>query len=230
MRPFSRKMHPEARDFVAFVKGILPEAFVGKRVLDVGSGDINGNNRWLFENCEYEGNDVYAGRNVTIVSKTKDLVLPSGSLDTIVSTECFEHDPEYADSWRKIYDLLKPGGVFCFTCASTGRKEHGTRKSSPGDSFGTIGKLADMQDYYKNLDVNDLHEVFPLDDAFSAWDAYYQSNTCDLYFVGVKRDPAATGAGVALPKYYAAHTTSVGSAGSAADAGSAAKAGCAAKA
>ena len=35
-------------------------------------------------------------RNVTIVSKTKDLPFEDASFDTIVSTECFEHDPEYA--------------------------------------------------------------------------------------------------------------------------------------
>jgi hypothetical protein len=66
-------MHPEARDFTLFVKQILSYFFINKRVLDVGSGDINGNNRFLFENCEYNGNDVIQATNVTIVSKTKDL-------------------------------------------------------------------------------------------------------------------------------------------------------------
>ena len=43
-------MHVQARDFTLFVKNILTSFFVNKRVLDVGSGDINGNNRFLFEN------------------------------------------------------------------------------------------------------------------------------------------------------------------------------------
>jgi hypothetical protein len=30
--------------------------------------------KFLFENCEYHGNDVIYANNVTIVSKTKDLV------------------------------------------------------------------------------------------------------------------------------------------------------------
>ena len=46
-------MHIEARDFTVFVKRIFGDYFMNKRVLDVGSGDINGNNRFLFENCEY---------------------------------------------------------------------------------------------------------------------------------------------------------------------------------
>ena len=66
-------MHKEATHFVNFVKNILKYYFVDKNVLDVGSGDINGNNRYLFENCSYNGNDVIEAPNVTIVSKTKDL-------------------------------------------------------------------------------------------------------------------------------------------------------------
>ncbi len=180
-------MHPEARDFTVFVKKILFDYFINKRVLDVGSGDINGNNRFLFENCEYHGNDVISAKNVTIVSKTKDLPFTHESFDTIISTECFEHDPEYKESFMKIYKLLKPDGLFCFTCASTGRGEHGTRRTSPHDSYGTIGNLEDMSDYYKNLTEIDLNEVLPVNELFSVWNTYYNSNTKDLYFVGIKK-------------------------------------------
>jgi SAM-dependent methyltransferase len=180
-------MHIEARDFTVFVKKILSDFFKNKRVLDVGAGDINGNNRFLFENCEYDGNDVVQAKNVTIVSKTKDLPFEEHTFDTIVSTECFEHDPEYAQSFLKIYDMLKPDGLYCFTCASTGRREHGTRRTTPRDSYGTIGNVEDMVDYYKNLTEQDLNEVLPLHHLFSVWDTYYNSNTKDLYFVGIKR-------------------------------------------
>jgi SAM-dependent methyltransferase len=180
-------MHGEARDFTIFVKRILIDFFINKRVLDVGSGDINGNNRFLFENCEYDGNDVIDASNVTIVSKTKDLPFADNSFDTIISTECFEHDPEYKESFVKIYKMLKPDGLFCFTCASTGRDEHGTRRTTPNDSYGTIGNLEDMSDYYKNLTETDLNEVLPLNELFTTWDTYYNSHAKDLYFVGIKK-------------------------------------------
>ena len=180
-------MHLEARSFTLFVKQLLDNFFTEKRVLDVGSGDINGNNRFLFENCEYDGNDVVRAKNVTIVSKTKDLPFQNNTFDTIVSTECFEHDPEYRESFIKIYNMLKPDGLFCFTCASTGRAEHGTRRTTPNDSYGTIGKLEDMSDYYKNLTETDLNEVLPLNNLFSVWDTYYNNNSKDLYFVGIKK-------------------------------------------
>ena len=180
-------MHLQAIEFTKFVKSILKDYFTNKRVLDVGSGDINGNNRFLFENCEYHGNDVIKTNNVTIVSKTKDLPFEDNYFDTIISTECFEHDPEYRESLLKIYKMLKPNGLFLFSCASTGRPEHGTRRTSPNDSYGTIGNLEDMVDYYKNITENDLNEVLNLNELFSVWDTYYNSNPCDLYFVGIKK-------------------------------------------
>ena len=183
----SIQMHIQASDFTYFVKNSLPTFFVDKRVLDVGSGDINGNNRGLFNNCEYNGNDVIQAPNVTVVSKTKDLTFDDSSLDTIISTECFEHDPEYRDSFVKIYKMLKPNGLFCFTCASTDRAEHGTRRTSPGCSYGTLGNLEDMYDYYKNLTERDLNEVLNLRELFSSWDTYYNTNSKDLYFLGIKK-------------------------------------------
>lgn len=182
-------MHPQVNHFTEFIKSILSEYFVDKTVLDVGSGDINGNNRYLFENCHYEGNDVIDVKNVTIVSKTKDLPFPGGHFDTIISTECFEHDPEYRESFIKIYDMLKPNGLFLFTCASSGRPEHGTRRTTPSESFGTIGEIEDMVDYYKNLTKEDLDEVLNLNQLFSTWNTYYSSKVCDLYFVGIKKGP-----------------------------------------
>ena len=181
-------MHTQSRDFTLFVKDIFANYFVNKRVLDVGSGDINGNNRFLFENCEYDGNDVIQANNVTIVSKTKDLLFSDNTFDTIISTECFEHDPEYKESLKKIYKMLKPDGLFCFTCASTGRAEHGTKRTSPNDSYGTIGNLEDMNDYYKNLTIIDINEVLELNKLFSVWESYYNAESKDLYFVGIKKN------------------------------------------
>ena len=192
-------MHGEARAFTVFVRQIFPEFFNAvNKVLDVGSGDINGNNRFLFNTeSEYHGNDVYAAKNVTIVSKTKDLPFSDEMFDVIVSTECFEHDPEYEQSFQKILKMLKPGGLFLFTCASVNRAEHGTRRTSGGDSYGTIAGLADMQDYYKNLTIQDVGKSIDLS-VFKTKAAYYNAWSRDLYFYGVKDDVARS-----LPEYAA---------------------------
>ena len=103
--------------------------------------------------------------------------------------------------------MLKPDGLFCFTCASTGRAEHGTRSTTPQDSYGTIGNLEDMIDYYKNITEEDLNDVLKLNDLFSNWDTYYNSKSSDLYFVGIKKGTDSP----VLPKYkndYVENTTS----------------------
>jgi len=182
-------MHEQARNFTLFVQDNFLNFFINKRVLDVGSGDINGNNRFLFnDQCQYEGNDVFAARNVTIVCKTSALPFENESFDTIVSTECFEHDPEYADSFRKIVAMLKPGGLFFFTCASTDRAEHGTRRTSPQDSFGTIGNVEGWPDYYKNLTIEDFDAAVDVKKTFASYGAYYHAGAKDLYFWGIKKD------------------------------------------
>jgi hypothetical protein len=89
--------HPEQRNFCEKVLNKFPEYFKNKRVLDVGSFDVNGNNRFLFTDCEYIGIDVGAGTNVDIVCKTHELDL--GTYDVIISTECFEHDMFYPESF-----------------------------------------------------------------------------------------------------------------------------------
>ena len=179
-------MHDQAKRFTMFIKKSFPDSFQNKRVLDVGSGDINGNNRFLFENCSYDGNDVYAAPNVTVVSKTSALTFDDESFDTICSTECFEHDPEYKESFQKIVKMLKPGGLFFFTCASTGRAEHGTRRTSPRDSYGTIGNVQGWSDYYKNLTFQDLDSAINVKNTFSSYSSWYCPITKDLYFYGIK--------------------------------------------
>jgi len=197
-------MHDQARQFTLFVQQLLPAFFSNKRVLDVGSGDINGNNLFLFKDCEYDGNDVIQANNVTVVSKTKDLHFQDSTFDTIISTECFEHDPEYKESFKKIFKMLKPDGLFCFTCASTGRAEHGTKRTSPSESYGTIGGIADMSDYYKNLTEKDLNESIPLNESFSVWNTYYNSESKDLYFVGIKKGNSNS---ITLNEYKCKHVT-----------------------
>ena len=179
-------MHKEAIHFIKYISVLFRHFFHNKTVIDIGGGDINGNNRIHFTNCDYYCNDVTPSVNVNIVSRTKDIIMPDEYFDTIISTECFEHDPEYIQSLKKIYKMLKPGGLFVFTCASTGRPEHGTRQCKPHQSFGTICDITDMRDYYKNLSECDIDDVLSLKDSFSVFKTYYNTFSKDLYFVGIK--------------------------------------------
>lgn len=69
--------------------------------------------------------------------------------------------------------MLKSGGLFVFTCASIGRNEHGTRRTSPDASYGTINNFDDMCDYYKNLTEYDVNKILDFNKNFEYWNTYY---------------------------------------------------------
>jgi hypothetical protein len=79
-------MHTEARNFTLFIKELFPIYFLNKKVLDVGGSDMNGNNKFLFENCSYHSNDVVLAPNVTIVSKTSKLPFKNNEFELIIQT------------------------------------------------------------------------------------------------------------------------------------------------
>jgi SAM-dependent methyltransferase len=195
-------MHDEARNFLEFVASQTKRHFTqGKVVLDVGSGDVDGTNEYLFDpSCVYHGNDVMPGRNVTLMYKTAELPFYEPTFDTIVSSECFQHDLEYKESLQKIVQILRPGGLFAFTCASGGRPEHGTRRHKPEMSFTT--KLgAKWASYYKTLSFEDLEQAIDLNSVFSQYAAYYDPKSKDLYFMGLKKDLKRPGNLLPLERY-----------------------------
>lgn len=176
--------HPEQQQFMLSVKSKFPEKFTNVRVLDVGSLDINGNNRYLFdEKSKYLGIDVGLGKNVDIVCRGHEFIDYHG-FDTIVSTECFEHDEFWKKTIANIIKLLRPSGLFAFTCASDGRQEHGTKRTTPQDSpFTSL-----INDYYHNLTEKELMENFDLDSLFEQFEVKQVTNwPQDLYFWGIKK-------------------------------------------
>lgn len=176
--------HPEQQHFCLAVKKKYPTLFDKVDVLDIGSLDINGNNRYLFENYTYTGVDIGEGRNVDIVSKGH-LFDPGKEYDIVISTECFEHDVYWKRTTMNCVKLTKPGGLFLFTCATTGRQEHGTSRTTPQDSPFTHIQFSD---YYKNLTKEDFIALPLFLESFSEYSFSTNNNTKDLYFYGVKKD------------------------------------------
>jgi GT2 family glycosyltransferase/SAM-dependent methyltransferase len=178
--------HPEQREFCNSVKSKLPGYFKNRLVLDIGSLDINGNNQYLFENCHYIGIDVAPGKNVDIVCKGHELNLPDATFDVIITTECLEHDQYWDKTLRNAVRLLKPGGLLIVTCATTGRPEHGTRRTSPQDAP-LLQNQDDWADYYRNLEESDLRQVIDFESTFSDFHFSTNSKSHDLYFYGIKK-------------------------------------------
>lgn len=171
--------HKEQREYCKRIKELHPSKFNSVNVLDCGSLDINGNNRYLFDNSNYLGIDVGKGKNVDVVTPIHKFK-SSAKFDFIISTECFEHDKHYKESLLNIVDLLASGGMFLFTCATTGRAEHGTTATSPEDAPFTT-------DYYKNLTEQDIREVLDIDGIFTEYSFEIDNNHKDLNFYGIKK-------------------------------------------
>jgi len=178
--------HIQQQEFCKSIQNKFPDFFKNKFVLDIGSLDINGNNQEYFENSNYIGVDIAYGRNVDIVSKGHELGFPDNTFDIIISTECFEHDQYYFHTIQNIYRMLKAGGLFMFTCATTGRAEHGTRRTTPEDAP-LLQSDTEWSDYYKNLTETDIREILDIENDFVLFEFSTNEISNDLYFYGFKK-------------------------------------------
>jgi len=172
--------HPSQHAFCRSVIDSKPEWKSGVLVLDIGSLDINGNNRGLFDPpFNYTGVDVAPGPNVDVVCLGHEY--KGGPFDVVLSTECLEHDPHAMVTMRNMHNLLRPGGLLLITCATTGRGRHGTADTLPTDNPLAV-KL--WPDWYHNITVADLAKALP-QECFTSLGIVV--NGGDLYFYGVKR-------------------------------------------
>jgi SAM-dependent methyltransferase len=176
-------MHPDALAFVRLVRDGLPELFSGTRVLEVGSLDINGSIRELFDAADYTGLDLGEGPGVDIVCPGQAYDEPDGSFDVVASSECLEHNPFWRETILNMTRLLRPGGLFVMTCAGPGRDEHGTSRAGSGASPLTI---ALGQEYYRNLHRRDLSKVGGFYGSFAVHADWLNWAAHDFYLVGVR--------------------------------------------
>ena len=187
--------HNEQWIFCNQVKEKFPESFKNKKVLDIGSFDVNGNEEFLFENFEFFGLDLGEGPGVDIVCPAQEYDAPDESYETIISCECWEHNPFYKESIQNAIRILKSGGLFLFTCATTGRPIHGVKsfenycKTKHEDWKTMPNVLRENWDneYYKNLTEEDIRECVNVDELFSQYEFSIELNHCDLYFWGIKK-------------------------------------------
>ena len=183
--------HREQIDFCEKVKSKFPWFFRGKRILDVGSLDINGCNRYLFEECDYVGLDIGDGPNVDVVCVAHEYDEPDGSFDVVVSTNAFEHDMYFSRTLPNMLRLLKHGGLMFWTCKTTGCREHGTRRSEPSSSPLTSGKGGKWSDFYQNVDEALVRKVIDVDGEFSSYNFSF-NRSGDLCFFGIRQSKSET--------------------------------------
>lgn len=108
-------MHRESYEIMEyFVKNYL-ERDKKLEILDVGSYDVNGNYKKLFQNTnwKYQGLDIIEGPNVDIVSKSPYDFGIDKQFDVVVSGNCLEH-VEAPWKWiKEVIKVTKKGGIVC---------------------------------------------------------------------------------------------------------------------
>lgn len=197
--------HPQQLFFVGGIKQFLGEFFQRQKVLEIGSLDINGSVRPLFEDCDYIGLDVGEGKSVDLVCHGENYGEKADAFDVVISCEAMEHNPGWRKTWLNMARLVKDAGLVVMTCATTGRRQHGTLEYSPTDSPLTT---QDNQNHYRNLVAEDFLAILPCDAWFSVWSFYYDHTSHDLYFFGLGKGAApetvqkATELRLALADYY----------------------------
>ena len=175
--------HSSQRQFVELVSTGLPEYFVRKKVLEIGSLNLNGSVRDFFQDCDYLGLDVSAGKDVDMVCEGQNYSGPDNSFNQVISCEVMEHNPFWKETLQNMLRLCAPGGLFTLTCATTGRPEHGTTRSNPNDSPLTVGI---GWDYYLNLTDSDFASVLDLGTSFVRHKFWVNWSSFDLFFLGIK--------------------------------------------
>jgi len=196
-------MHQEQKNYLDKTKQRFPIAFRNRKVLDIGSFDVNGNEKPWFEKCDFIGLDIGPGPGVDVVCSAHEYNELDCSFDTIISCECWEHNPFYKESILNAIRMLKSGGFFIFTCATTGRPVHGTKsqdaedkknkKTKQGNSsenWVTMPNVSNSNwdnEYYQNVTEQDIRELINLEKIFSFFEFETNHGHCDLYFIGIKK-------------------------------------------
>jgi len=176
--------HYQQLKFVELVSEHLPPFFKAQSVLEVGSWIANDSVRKFFVDCRYVGADVAQGPGVDIVCPGEALDFADASFDVVISGECFEHNPAWQATFNNMIRMLKPGGLCLITCATIGRREHGTNRRVKGASLTSV---AGHDDHYQNLSKKDLEQVARGSEAFADFRTFYNPFMYDVYLIGIKR-------------------------------------------
>ncbi|CAB1067838.1 hypothetical protein D1AOALGA4SA_141 [Olavius algarvensis Delta 1 endosymbiont] len=101
-----------------------------KRIIEIGSYNINGGLRPLIESykpSEYIGVDIKKGPGVDIICRAEDILEKFGkeSFDVVISTELLEHVRDWKKVVKNIKSICKESGIILVTTRSYGCHYHG---------------------------------------------------------------------------------------------------------
>lgn len=132
-------MHQEVYTYVARITRDLTARRLN--VVELGSRDVNGSVRPLFEGCDYTGVDIARGPGVDIVADGATWQPDGEPFDVGLCLEVLEHAPEPTAIVANLRRIVKPGGIVIVTAATDPRAPHS----------GTDGAALRAGEYYANV-------------------------------------------------------------------------------
>lgn len=147
-------------------------------VVDIGGKNVNGSVRPFFEQhgMKFVSLDIEEDASVDIVMKPGDpLPFSDNSVDIIVSTSCFEHDPCFWITFKEMCRICKMDGIIYINAPSNGQY-HG----HPGDNWRFYKDAAQALAYWASKDVAypvkvlETFHVLPLNDQWIDFVAIYK--------------------------------------------------------
>jgi SAM-dependent methyltransferase len=146
----------------AYVCGKMVAHYYGgkdKMVLDIGGKSVNGSLRSFFEELgmKYICVDIEEDISVDIVVNPGDKYpFEDGSVDLIISTSCFEHDPCFWITFKEMTRITKKGGFIYVNAPS-----NGVYHCYPGDNWRFYSDAGQALAYWSSFQQSN-EAVFPV--------------------------------------------------------------------
>ncbi len=128
-------------------------------VIDIGGRNVNGSLRDFFETkgMKFVCIDMEADASVDIVIPPGEkLPFEDGSVDLIVSTSCFEHDPCFWLTFKEMTRIIKPSG-YIYINAPTAGPYH----TYPGDNWRFYSDAGQALAYWSGKQISN-ETIYPV--------------------------------------------------------------------
>jgi len=132
-------------------------------VYDIGGADRNGSLREFFNHMSYKCIDISDGNGVDyIIDPAEQYPFSENTVDVIISTSCFEHDPCFWVTFKEMCRILKPGGYIYTSVPSSGGYH-----MYPGDNWRFYPDAAQSLAFWSNKEYNGRIDRVVVEEAFT---------------------------------------------------------------
>jgi SAM-dependent methyltransferase len=126
-------------------------------VVDIGGRNVNGSLKSFFEDMKFICVDMEEDPSVDIVvNPSEKMPFEDESVDLIISTSCFEHDPCFWMTFKEMCRIVKPNGYIYVNAPSSGPYH-----MYPGDNWRFYSDAGQALAYWSGKQISN-EKIFPV--------------------------------------------------------------------